>query len=128
MPKNLILTVITLLSFALPCPGQTAETQETPPARVVVYYCHSTFRCASCLALEGLTSEAVLGTVNAPGPLAAEVAVERVALEVVDLDAPENAGLVKRLDVEPKTVLLMEETVEGILRKSVFDRVWFLLD
>ena len=79
---------------------------------------HSAFRCASCLALEDLTREVILGTAAAPGPLAAEVKAGRIALPVVDLDTQENGALARRLGVGPKTVLIAEEMDDGTLRTS----------
>ncbi len=141
--KTFILIIAGLsLSLCFSPPAMAAKplsgTAKTATAhRVVVYYLHNTFRCASCSSIGDLTRAAVLGG-EVENLMTGEESRVKPAFQhfidqgklvflLVNVDKPENHHFLQNFQTSSKFPVIAEIKDGKILRFKVLDRVWKLL-
>ena len=108
-------------------PSQTSsvpQSQEQPPAseqKIVVYYFHGNSRCASCMAIEQYTREAV------EEAFAKELKSNALELRVINVETPENAHFIQDYQLYTRSVIVSEVTGGKEARWKNLQRVWELL-
>lgn len=97
---NILLFTILVLSVNLSCSSQTIQkednTQAAKTANVKVLYFHFTRRCATCMAVENVSKEAVAGTYG-----------DKVGFTSYNLDEADGEARGKELGVSGQTLLIV---------------------
>lgn len=112
--------MIALFAFAAPAVAGAAD----PPAeknRIVVYYFHTTHRCASCKKIEAYTEEAVKDA------FAEEIKQGRLVWRMVNTDEKPNKHYVKDYQLYTKSVIVSEEISGKQERWKNLPKIWELL-
>lgn len=104
-------------------PAKTAPTGQTNAARpkLIVYYFHTTTRCASCLKIENLTQFTL------ESDFASELVEGLVEWRPVNLDTPGNGHFAKEYGLYTKSVVLSEVRDGRETRWRNLEKVWHLL-
>ena len=103
-------------------PAGVAPPLPTPAkSKVIVYYLHTTVRCANCLRIESYAASAVTG--GFAGPLSEG----RLEWKVLNVDDPPNAHFVKDYQLFTKSVVISEVKDGKEVRWKRLDKVWDLL-
>ncbi|HEX5132771.1 MAG TPA: nitrophenyl compound nitroreductase subunit ArsF family protein [Candidatus Krumholzibacteria bacterium] len=110
-----------LLALLLVPVATHASDPQIAANRIVVYYFHTTYRCASCQKIEAYTHEAVATS------FAADIEKGRVVWKLVNTDEKPNAHFVKDYKLYTKSVVLSEEINGEQQRWKNLPRVWELL-
>lgn len=115
-----------LAALAAPAVAEAASPEAAAPVpeaedAMVVYYLHTTYRCASCRKLEAYTAEAVMGG------FAEALNSKQLIFRSVNLEEPANAHLVKRYSLFSKAVIVSEVRAGEEVRWKNLERIWDLL-
>jgi len=106
-------------------PAMPAPVIPLPPAsaksKVIVYYLHTTVRCANCLRIEAYAASAVTGGFSGP------LAEGRLEWKVLNVDEPPNAHYVQDYQLFTKSVVVSEVKDGKEVRWKRLDKVWDLL-
>lgn len=113
-------------SAAEPKPGAAAEkpTLVTPsalPHRVVAYYFHTTYRCATCRAIEAYSREAI------ESAFAEDLASGRLVLKSVNIEVRGNEHFVKDFSLYTKALVLVSEVRGRKPEWKNLEKVWQLV-
>ena len=103
-------------------PDSAAADSMSVVPRLVVYYFHTTQRCASCRKLEAYAKEAV------DTGFPAELKAGRVVWRVVNVEEAGNEHFVKDYQLYTKSLVLVEEGEDGQTRWKNLEKVWALLN
>ncbi len=112
--------------------GQAAEQRaagETPavatprvhPRRIIAYYFHTTYRCASCRAIEAYSREAI------ESAFADELRDGRIVWKVVNVEVRGNEHFVKDYGLYTKSLVLVNEVRGKPTEWKNLAKVWQLL-
>jgi hypothetical protein len=99
-------------------PGEAMADVSKPPNRVVVYYLHRTFRCASCLWMETTTQQTLQDT------FPSELASGRLDFEVEDY--MKRKDLAKRFDVQDVAVVVVNVVDGREASHQTLEKAWDL--
>jgi hypothetical protein len=105
-------------------PAREAATVVTPsvrPHRVIAYYFHTTYRCASCRAIEAYSREAI------EGAFANEIKDGRILWKVVNVEVRGNEHFVKDYGLYTKSLVLVNEVRGKPAEWKNLEKVWQLL-
>lgn len=110
-------------------PAPEPASQETPtvvtpsvhPHRVIAYYFHTTYRCASCRAIEAYSREAI------ESAFAEQVKDGRILWKVVNIEVKGNEHFVKDFGLYTKAVVLVNEVRGKPAQWKNLEKVWQLL-
>jgi hypothetical protein len=106
--------------------AQEAPTVVTPsvhPHRVIAYYFHTTYRCASCRAIEAYSREAI------ESAFADQIKDGRILWKVVNVEIKGNEHFVKDYGLYTKSLVLVNEVRGKPAAWKNLERVWqFLQD
>jgi hypothetical protein len=125
-----ILTVVILMgSFSPLTEAQTPEPQASPTpepqkqnaVKLIVYYFHGTFRCASCSKIEELTNEVLLETFGA------DLKNGVVEWKPTNVETPANQHFVQDYKLYTKSVIVSEVAQGKEQRWKNLARVWELV-
>ncbi|MBI5836784.1 MAG: hypothetical protein HZB25_06045 [Candidatus Eisenbacteria bacterium] len=107
-----------------PAPApRPAEARQGPiPPRVVAYYFHTSYRCASCRTLEANSKEAM------DSAFAGEIKSGRLAWKVVNIDAKGNGHFAKDYQLFTKSLVLVREVRGKRAAWKNLSRIWELLN
>jgi len=114
-------------SFAEPTKKTTsveAPTMVTPsvrPHRVIAYYFHTTYRCASCRAIEAYSHEAI------ENAFADQLKDGRLIWKVVNIEVKGNEHFVKDYSLYTKSLVLVNEVRGKPAKWKNLEKVWQLL-
>ena len=89
--------------------------------RVIVYYFHTTQRCASCRAIEAYSREAI------EAAFAAELAEGRLVWKPVNLDVKGNGHFIEDYKLFTKSLILVNENRGKPAQWKNLEKVWQLL-
>jgi len=115
-------------------PTTTAANQKAPfteiqkpqavedPIKVVVYYFHGNFRCATCRKIEALTTEAITTG------FAEDIKNGRVVLKVINTEETGNEHYVQDYQLVTKSVVLVRFEGEKQKGWKRLDAVWNLIE
>ena len=122
----LILSFLVLPGFyryAVEKPGEknAGETAAPDSSLVKVYYFHTTYRCASCMKIEELTTASV--NTNFQEELKNGV----LTFDLINLDKKENKHFVKDYKLYTKSVVLSKVVKGKEVEWRNLDKVWLLL-
>jgi len=109
---------------ALQAPADTSQAVADTtalPHRVVAYYLHTTYRCASCRKIEAYTKEAI------ETGFADELKDGRLAFRVVNIEEKGNEHFVKDFQIFTKSVVLVDERSGKQIAWKNLPKVWELL-
>ncbi len=114
------------LAWAEPTKDGAAEkpTLVTPsvhPRRVIAYYFHTTYRCASCRAIEAYSREAI------ESAFAAEIKDGRLVWKTVNIEVKGNEHFVKDYKLYTKSLVLVNEVRGKPTEWKNLEKVWQLL-
>ena len=104
--------------------GSEQPTLVTPSVlshRVIAYYFHTTYRCASCRSIEAYSREAI------ESAFADELKDGRLVWKVVNVEVKGNEHFVKDYQLFTKSVVLVDEVKGKQARWKNLDKVWELL-
>lgn len=109
-----------------PKPGAEAEkpTLVTPsalPHRVVAYYFHTTYRCATCRAIEAYAREAI------ESAFAEDIASGRLVVKSVNIEVKGNEHFVKDYALYTKSLVLVNEVRGRKPEWKNLEKVWQLV-
>ncbi len=91
------------------------------PHRVIAYYFHTTYRCASCRAIEAYSHEAI------ENAFADQIKDGRLVWEVVNVDAKGNEHFTKDYKLFTKSLVLVNEVRGRPPQWKNLARIWELL-
>jgi hypothetical protein len=123
-------TVLTLALLVLSGPLQPAPALagdealaagDEAPTRIVAYYFHGSFRCATCRKLEAYSEEAIVQ--GFPD----EIASGRLSWRVVNTDEAESKHFVKDFELVTKSLVLVEYRGDEVVRFSNLKLIWQLV-
>ena len=98
------------------CLGNLSDNQ------VVVYYFHRKFRCQSCEVLESTLHNTLQAT------YADYFGAGRLAICVINVDAPENRHYLEKFEIFANTVIIVEK-IDGIVsRYKAVESIWEVPD
>lgn len=97
------------------------EAPQQPSRKVVVYYLHTTVRCASCYRIESWTAATVAGD------FAPEMGAGLLEWKVLNVEEPPNEHFIEDYRLFTKSVVLSEVHGGKEIRWKRLDRVWDLL-
>jgi hypothetical protein len=127
----LLVLVSVVASGALPAGAEPARTGEagkptlvTPsvhPHRVIAYYFHTTYRCASCRAIEAYSREAI------ESAFAAELKDGRMVWKTVNIEVKSNEHFVRDYKLYTKSLILVNEIRGRSAEWKNLEKVWQLL-
>jgi hypothetical protein len=89
--------------------------------RVIAYYFHTTYRCASCRAIEAYSREAI------ESAFAGQLKDGRLLWKVVNVEAKGNEHFVKDYGLYTKSLVLVNETRGKAAEWKNLEKVWQLL-
>ncbi|GAB4362039.1 MAG: hypothetical protein Kow00128_01400 [Deltaproteobacteria bacterium] len=103
--------------------GGAREAVESPRAadRVVAYYFHGRFRCASCREIERLSAKAIREG------FPEEIRSGRLAFRAVDVDRPENRHFVEEYRLSSQSLVIVAYRGDRRVRWDTLEKVWTLL-
>ena len=122
----LLLAALLLPSVLIPLPAP-AQAEDILPAgclgnlrdnQVVVYYFHRKFRCQSCEVLESTLKDTLQIT------YADHFGAGRLAMCVINVDAPENRHYLDKFDIFSNSVIIVEKKNGEILRSRAVESIW----
>lgn len=125
-----VLIGLALLSLAVPpalSEGKTPAEQPTFVApgvlshRVIAYYFHTTFRCASCRSIEAYSREAI------ESRFAGAIKDGRLVWRVVNVEVKGNEHFMKDYGLYTKSLVLVNEVRGKRSQWKNLSRVWELL-
>lgn len=99
----------------------TVVTPSALPHRVVAYYFHTTYRCATCRAIEAYSREAI------ESAFAEEIAAGRLLLQAVNLEIKGNEHFVKDYGLYTKSLVLVNEVRGKPAEWKNLEKVWQLV-
>ena len=128
------LTVLALLAIGGPAalaappkapraakPLPTVVTPSVRPHRVIAYYFHTTYRCASCRAIEAYSHEAI------ESAFADQLKDGRLVWKVVNVETEGNEHFVKDYGLYTKSLVLVNENRGKPAEWKNLEKVWQLL-
>jgi len=104
--------------------GRRAEGARAGAAqgrKVIAYYFHGTFRCASCRRVEALSRKAV------GEGFPREIESGRVEFKTVNVDLPPNRHFIEDYRLASQSLVIVEMRHGRVVRWTSLDRVWTLL-
>jgi hypothetical protein len=107
-----------------PQAASEAPTVVTPSVRshrVIAYYFHTTYRCASCRAIEAYSREAI------ETAFADEIKDGRILWKVVNIEVKGNEHFVKDYGLYTKSLVLVNEVRGKPAQWKNLEKVWQLL-
>ena len=117
-------TAVGVLLLAI-CAGWPVRAEDAAPAdravKLIAYYFHGTFRCATCMKLESYTKEAIEESFKD------ELKNGRIAWSAVNTDEGDNGHFVKDFKLETKSVVLVAMQGDKQLRWKNLDKIWDLV-
>jgi hypothetical protein len=96
-------------------------TPSVHPHRVIAYYFHTTYRCASCRAIEAYSREAI------ESAFADQLKDGRLVWKVINLEVKGNEHFVKDYGLYTKSLVLVSETRGKPAEWKNLEKVWQLL-
>lgn len=96
----------------------TLVTPSALPHRVVAYYFHTTYRCATCRAIEAFSREAI------ETAFAEELAAGRLVLKTVNIEVKGNEHFVKDYSLYTKALVLVNEVRGKKPQWKNLEKVW----
>jgi len=99
----------------------TLATPSALPHRVVAYYFHTTYRCATCRSIEAYSREAI------EAAFAADIAAGRLVLKTVNIEVKGNEHFVKDYALYTKSLVLVNEVRGTKPRWKNLEKVWQLV-
>ena len=99
----------------------TVVTSSVHPHRVIAYYFHTTYRCASCRAIEAYSREAI------ETAFADQIKDGRLVWKVVNVEVKGNEHFVKDYSLYTKSLVLVNETRGKPAQWKNLEKVWQLL-
>lgn len=133
----ILATALVLAGVSYPSARATAEpnaarpetARETPtlvtpsvlPHRIIAYYFHTTYRCASCRAIEAYSHEAI------ESAFADELKDGRLVWRAVNVEVKGNEHFVKDYGLYTKSLVLVNEVRGKRTEWKNLEKVWQLL-
>jgi len=130
----LALVALVLLGLAQPIPARAGDevpaaidtagspgTTDGQQTRLVAYYFHGNYRCATCRKLEAFSEEAIMK--GFPD----EIASGRLSWKVVNTDEPESKHFVKDFELVTKSLVLVEYRGDEVVRFQNLKLIWQLV-
>ncbi len=99
----------------------TVVTPSVHPHRVIAYYFHTTYRCASCRAIEAYSLEAI------ESAFADQLKDGRMLWKVVNVEVKGNEHFVKDYSLYTKSLVLVNEVRGKPAEWKNLEKVWQLL-
>jgi len=99
----------------------TVLTPSALPHRVIAYYFHTTYRCASCRAIEAYSYEAI------EGAFAKELEDSSLVWKVVNVEVQGNEHYVEDYKLYTKSLILVNEVRGKPTQWKNLEKVWQLL-
>ncbi len=99
----------------------TIVTPSVRPHRVIAYYFHTTYRCASCRAIEAFSHEAI------EAAFADEIKDGRIVWKVVNVEVKGNEHFVKDYSLYTKSLVLVNDVRGKPAEWKNLEKVWQLL-
>ena len=99
----------------------TLVTPSVHPHRVVAYYFHTTYRCASCRAIEANSREAI------ENAFADQLKDGRLVWKVVNIEVKGNEHFAKDYNLYTKSLVLVNEVRGKPAQWKNLEKVWQLL-
>lgn len=99
----------------------TLVTPSALPHRVVAYYFHTTYRCATCRAIEAYSREAI------ETAFADDIAAGRLVLKSVNIEVRGNEHFVKDFSLYTKALVLVNEVRGRKPEWKNLEKVWQLV-
>ncbi len=96
-------------------------TPSVLPHRVVAYYFHTTYRCATCRAIEAYSREAI------ETAFAEDLAAGRLVLKSVNIEVKGNEHFVKDYSLYTKALVLVNEVRGRKPQWKNLEKVWQLV-
>ena len=118
MSRRLPFALLGLLfaGAAAPASAEDVAATNAPPEKVV-YYFHRTARCPTCLAMEAWSGQVVKALATGKIP-------QKIVLNAVNLDLPENKHYVQDFQITFSTVVIAEIQGGNALRWKSLDDIW----
>jgi hypothetical protein len=117
----LILALVMLITASVAGAGDAAESKSEPAGadhKLVVYYFHTTVRCATCRKLESLTREVI------ESRFADEVKNARLEYRVVNTDEDGNGHFINDYSLFTKSIVLSDVKGGAQFRWKNLDKIW----
>jgi hypothetical protein len=103
-------------------PAKSTAAKPAPPARrVIAYYFHTTYRCASCRAIEAYSAEAIKAA------FAKQLESGQLVWSPVNIDEKEHRHFIKDYELFTKSLVLVDEARGRTTRWKNLVKVWELL-
>jgi hypothetical protein len=99
----------------------TIVTPSVYPHRVIAYYFHTTYRCASCRAIEAYSREAI------ENAFADQLKDGRLVWKVVNIEVKGNEHFTKDYNLYTKSLVLVNEVRGKPAQWKNLEKVWQLL-
>jgi hypothetical protein len=99
----------------------TVVTPSVHPHRVIAYYFHTTYRCASCRAIEAYSREAI------ESAFADQLKDGRMLWKVVNIEVKGNEHFVKDYGLYTKSLVLVNEVRGKPAEWKNLEKVWQLI-
>lgn len=121
--KKLILFGVAVFVFLAGkiAPPETVAEISSGEVKIVAYYFHSTFRCASCTKIEKWSYEAIKNSF----PTALEEG--KLLWRPVNVEKPENKRFIKQYSLFTKSLIITEVKGGKEIRWKNLNKVWELL-
>ena len=112
--KKIILILLAVVLFSAGTAVSFAESN----TKVVAYYFHTTFRCASCHKIEKYTEGSIKEYFGK------ELSSGKLAFDIVNVDKKENEHFVKEYQLYTKSVVLSLVKDGKEVKHKNLDKVW----
>jgi len=130
-PKKTGYLVLLILITLLFCVGTSPQTQSSSKGKspqvaqatdkVIVYYFHGNYRCASCMTIERYTRESVESF------FADEIKRGQIELRIINADLPVNKHYIKDYKLFTRSVIVSDIAQGKEKRWKNLQKVWELL-
>ncbi len=100
--------------------GSVPETSTPQSSKVIAYYFHTTYRCATCRRIEAYSKEAI------DSGFARELADGKLEFQLVDVEKPENHHFIQDYKLFTKSLVLVRMKEGKQVEWTNLGRVWEL--
>lgn len=128
--NKIFLPLLIIITFLF-CVGAAPQTKSSPAGnspqaaqsggKVIVYYFHTNYRCATCIKIEKYTRESI------EAAFAKELKSGEIEFRSINVDLPDNKHYVNDYKLFTKSVILSDVAQGKELRWKNLSKVWELI-
>ncbi len=119
--QSVLILVSALVLFLHPVGGMANDqSSDTLSPDIQVFYFHNTYRCMTCLGMEGMTEEMIQDNFST------ELETGTITWGSFDIQEPENERFVKEFGLDGIALIMVELENGKMLRWKNLEQIWEL--